>query len=529
MRPLLPKIPFPLTLAALILSSCGAPKRDDVQLVDSVRVQVEKILRAESLDGWNNWTRGTRSRTDSIHQASPGVFTAENIAAVARLEAREPDHVQKKRLRFLRRHLTFGLLDRENAALRDQVNNIESRAIVQVGGERIPFREVPVRIANERDKVKRAALNSARDSVLDSLNTILTQIQNNNRRLATHLGYASYNALVESLKETSVQQFRTVAERILAETRESYSKLLADILKDQLKMGVRDFRRHDIGRLIRNERFDRYYPGDRMRGVLENTYAAMGIDVGAYRALTVDAGSLPEKNPRAVCFPVEVPNDIRLSIKPVGGFDDYAALFHEAGHALHYLNTREHALEFKYLGDRTVTETFAFLSEYILSNQAWLRLNTRMPTPQLKDLVKFNAFHRLYYIRRYAAKFLYELELHNGAPALPELYVRMQSDAVGFSPIPSDEKWYLMDVDAHYYSMDYLRAWFLEAQLSARLIERYGFNWFEHPEAGAYLKSLWATGDRLSGDELAAKIGYDAVQPDALLKGIIMMTVFAAR
>ena len=103
------------------------------------------------------------------------------------------------------------------------------------------------------------------------------------------------------------------------------------------------------------------------------TYKRLGVDLKTERNLTVDSENRPEKNPRAVCFAISVPNDVRLSIKPIGGVDDYNALFHEMGHAQHYANTKEHAFEFKYTGEPTVTESFAFLSEYLLANQAWLR------------------------------------------------------------------------------------------------------------------------------------------------------------
>jgi len=42
-------------------------------------------------------------------------------------------------------------------------------------------------------------------------------------------------------------------------------------------------------------------------------------------------------------------------------------------------------------------------------------------------------------------------------------------------------------------------------------------NWFEHPEAGAYLQSLWAEGDRYQGEEFANRMGAERISPDALL------------
>jgi hypothetical protein len=262
---------------------------------------------------------------------------------------------------------------------------------------------------------------------------------------------------------------------------------------------------------------------------VKSTYKGFGIDVDAQRNLKIDAEPRERKNPRAVCFPIDIPNDIRLSIKPVGGYDDYLSLFHEMGHAQHYANTRENAFEFKYTGEGTVTESFAFLSEYLLLNQAWLRLHTNMPVPVLKDFLRLEAFYRLFYIRRYSAKYLYELQLHAGDPDATARYAILLSGALGYNLLPSDEKRYLVDLDAFYYSATYLRAWFLEAQLNERLTADFGVNWFEQPKAGTYQQLLWQRGDRIDGDELAREIGYKEISPDPLWKEIQMMLLFSTR
>ena len=45
------------------------------------------------------------------------------------------------------------------------------------------------------------------------------------------------------------------------------------------------------------------------------------------------------KSPRAFCAPIEVPGKVMLVIQPIGGKDDWEALFHEAGHTEHYAHT----------------------------------------------------------------------------------------------------------------------------------------------------------------------------------------------
>ena len=50
----------------------------------------------------------------------------------------------------------------------------------------------------------------------------------------------------------------------------------------------------------------------------------------------LDLDARPSKSPRAFCAPIEVPGKVMLVIQPIGGKDDWEALFHEAGHTEHY-------------------------------------------------------------------------------------------------------------------------------------------------------------------------------------------------
>jgi oligoendopeptidase F len=523
------RIHHALLVCAVMIAGCAPKKSDEPAQVDSLRSQAEGLIKAQSLMGWNSWAFGATSNQDSLYKANAGLFTLENIRLVQRVEQAETSAIQRKRLRYFLRYLATEYIAKQNAPLSDKVNNLESAATVTFEKHSIPYRQVSSMLANERNQKRRAGLYMALDPVLDSLNAIHQQIEESNRRLATELGFPSYNQMAQELKGFSLSGFRATCERVLVETESTYTRLLEEILLKQLRLRRENFFRYDFAPLFRRAQYDRYFAGEAMLETMKRTYSGLGITVEDQRNLRVDSEARPAKNPRAVCYPIDVPNDVRLSIKPIGGFDDYAALFHEMGHGQHYANTKEHAMEFKYLGEPTVTESFAFLSEYILSNQAWLRLQTRMPTAVEKDFLRFQAFHRLYFVRRYCAKFLYELQLHAGAASPDSLYSALQSRAIGHREIPSDRKRYLTDVDALFYSASYLRAWFLESQLNAMLTKDFGVNWFENPKAGEYLRSLWAQGDRLDGDELVKVLGFDAISPDVWMTEVKMMLLFSTQ
>jgi len=91
-----------------------------------------------------------------------------------------------------------------------------------------------------------------------------------------------------------------------------------------------------------------------------------------------------------------------LVIQPIGGKDDWEALFHEAGHTEHYANTSaDLPMEARRLGDMAVTEGWAMLMQHLVTEPAWL--NRRLDVPRVEELAHDGAVSLLYFVRRYAA------------------------------------------------------------------------------------------------------------------------------
>ena len=248
----------------------------------------------------------------------------------------------------------------------------------------------------------------------------------------------------------------------------------------------------------------------------------MGIDLEGQHNIEIDARARPRKSPRAFCAAVSVPSEIYLVVAPIGGRDDFAALFHEAGHAEHYAFTDPAlAFEFRHLGDNSVTEAFAFLLERLTDHPQWLR--RRLGTDDAERPGAHAHTTRLLVVRRYAAKLAYERRLYGSEPPgereAAGIYARMLGDAVG---VAWPRETFLTDLDPGFYCANYLRAWALETRLRATLNERFGEHWFEHAEAGDFLRELWRDGQRLRAEELELRLGGDGeLGYDALLSELI--------
>ncbi len=369
-------------------------------------------------------------------------------------------------------------------------------------------------IANEPDRARRERLERARTELLDEqLNPIYTEAH-----VATHdavpalgaEGYVDlYRRFAFPLHETADQ-----CRAFLESTEQLYEQAADRLFRQRLGVGLDEARPWDVARLYRAPEWDSAFPKETMLPALEATLEGLGVNLRAQRNIHLDVEDRPLKTPRAFCSPIEVPGRVMLVIKPMGGPDDWHALFHEAGHAEHFAHTSESlSMEARRLGDNAVTEGWAMLLEYLVDDPAWHA--RRLDMPRADEFAAEGATILLYVVRRYCAKLLYELELHalDDVTAARARYTELLGDAVRIEPLAAN---YLADVDAGFYATSYLRAWAFEAQLRAYLRERFDTDWFTKREAGSLLRELWAEGQGYDADELLGEVAGTAIELEAI-------------
>lgn len=401
--------------------------------------------------------------------------------------------------------ITVHLVEKEIQEDHDRYLTEEARAETLFEGRRIPLRLLPILAVNEPDPGERHALESARIRAQVAINPFLVAVFKKSHRATTRLGFPSYRAMFETVEALPLEPLRRQALDFLEHTRATYERQLASHAKKYLDMKPEKLNRADLAYLRRARFLDDLFKKEKLLPAAWQTLLRMGIDAENNDFLHIDMEPREKKSPRACCVPVRVPQEVYLIMAPHGGVDDYAAFLHELGHALHYASA-DPGLNFpaRFLGDNSMTETWAMTLEYLLHNPRWLRDAVGIRQPE--DCVEFFEFIRLYLIRRYCSKLLYELRLHDGDTPLeecPALYREILTGA-GLAAYPEED--YLRDVDSHFYCARYLRAWMLEAAVRKTLISRFGETWHETTGAGEFLTQLWRLGQSLHAEEIAARL-----------------------
>jgi hypothetical protein len=139
--------------------------------------------------------------------------------------------------------------------------------------------------------------------------------------------------------------------------------------------------------------------------------------------------------------------------------------------------------------------------------------------PRPNEFVAESAIGLLYLVRRYCAKLLYELDLHQAddPTSVKHRYVELLSEALKIRPSETD---YLADVDPGFYVTEYVRAWAFEAQLRRFFREKFGSTWFAQRSAGSLLQELWSEGQRLTADELLKELTSADIELEAVAEHV---------
>ncbi len=254
------------------------------------------------------------------------------------------------------------------------------------------------------------------------------------------------------------------------------------------------------------------YTKERSVEVCLATVNAIGFDMTAIPNIRLDVEDRPQKNPRACVIPADPPEIVHRITRAQGGLSDYQAFMHEAGHALHYAGVDPRLpYTFRRLSrDHALTEIYSYIFESITREPSWHALYFGLDDAQAEENAEATVFLEALLYRRYTAKLRYELGFWGAFAEEGGTSARDYSEELtSATGLRYDPRGYLSDMDAGFYSADYLRAWVRSAQLQQYLQREVGEDWWRSAQTGELLRALFAEGTRPTSEEIAGRIGYD--------------------
>jgi hypothetical protein len=481
--------------------------------LDLLRTRGEAFLRDVSREYYSSHA-GLKASAElqPIYERHRAAFGDESLElAMALLTSSKPGSEEHRSGRMLVEWQIESRVGRELAPLEEREIAWEGEAVVRLAdGGAEPYRRASITIANTRDARERRALDDARAALVEAeLAPMRQERLSREKEFVEKMAVApSYLDTFDALAGVRVRDLRDDCAAFLRDTQSMWDDVLPEFLKRGLGITPSEATRADAVALMRAPEFDGGFPAEAMEREVRRQVTEMGASPDAGGRVRYDTGDRPGKRARAFCAPVVIPDEVYLVIRPHGGQNDWQTLLHELGHALHFANIdMSMPFEFRWLGDNSITESYAMLFDHRMKDRGWLARYTQLGKADLPRYLRAAGFEELQFLRRYCAKLIYEVELYGGRVpwrALPDLYVETLSGATGFQYQRADA---FVDVDPHFYSARYLRAWQLQSLIAESLVERFNADWWRNPAAGPWIvRELFSHGQRELAEEQARRV-----------------------
>jgi hypothetical protein len=450
------------------------------------------------------------------------LFTHAQLEELRAAEAGASDPVERERLYRLRRACEEGIVDAELAAREDALANAILAARLTFEDEELPLRSAEARLAvlpgyaqreqlGELVRALDASFNERRRDLLVARDDLEGGLSGEHDAVARN----------EAEKQISLRELESALRRAADDVEAEYARLRERWFERLLgpeRAGVPS--NTHVRWLRRLSPLESTYPKERSVEVCVETIRELGFDLEAIPNIRLDLEDRPQKNPRACVIAADPPEIVHLITRAQGGLYDYQAFLHEAGHALHYAGCDPRLpWTFRALSrDHALTEIYSFAVESVSRQPGWHALHFGLPDTEAEENAEATRFLESFLFRRYAAKLRYELGFWDAFPAeqgsSARDYEPLLTEATGLG---YDEPGYLSDMDAGFYSADYLRAWIRSAQLGAYLRREVGEEWWRSSETGELLRDLFAEGTRPSTEEIARRLGFEPLDTGPLV------------
>jgi len=449
------------------------------------------------------------------------LFTREQLEALRQAEDESAGGDERERLYRLRKTCEAGLISAEIAAREDALENAILAARVEFKGEELPLRTAQAQLAvlpeyAEREELGRlstdlsATFNGERLDVLRAGEELEAEVTGSSDPISRT---EEEKAISLGELERALAEASAAAESVYTKLREAWFERLLGPEREAVPSSSH------VAYLRRLSPLESIYTRERAVPICMDTLKRLGFDLEAEPNIKLDLDDRPQKSPRACVIPADPPKIVHLITRAQGGLHDYQAFLHEAGHALHYAGV-DPSLPYTFRNisrDHALTEIYSYIVEAISRQPGWHARYFDLSDEQAAENAEATVFMEALLFRRYVAKLQFELDF----------WGRFSEDggtAAGYSERLTEatrmvyrEEGYLADMDAGFYSADYLRAWIRAAQLRAYLEAEIGEEWWADARTGERLRALFTEGTRPSSEEIAGRLGFDPLDTGPLL------------
>jgi hypothetical protein len=442
---------------------------------------------------------------DSIHEVE-----SESQNTSASFDSR------RKSLNKMRDFLKDQHLDAALAPLTEEILNSENQRKVLWEGRDLNFAQIPHHLKNESDAFKRRNLNERYARELQKSEGLRLESVARLHSSAVQLGFKNYVDAREQLDHVEYHKLLASLDAALQPLEDKYMEHFR--LSFECLHSFQEAGSWDISYWEKNNEAEPVFSKGKLHATVQATISELGVQPGREDAISIDLENREGKRSSPLCIPIRIPDEIKILMIPGSGAGQYFSLFHEMGHACHFAWTSPSLpLEHRIMGDRALSESYAFLLESFPRDREWL--SRMFSFVKSWDFLRFQALFRLFLVRLCVGKLRFAINLYGreNLDGMPENYSETMKSYTG---LMHPQEFWLYDLSNGFYSADHLRGWMCEAMLREHLRTKYGNSWIVSRSAAGFLKEIWETGQLYSADELCKEIGMGELTPQVFIDEI---------
>jgi hypothetical protein len=501
-----------------IRSDGSDPARDvDVpDLLTRLRAAYEDFYR-RSGDEVYQFRAGLKERLEleQILRDYPVLSSAESLQVIRDLERLDLRSEPKESVRIFGRICLERRLEQESADEIVRLEEAQAREAETVDDQRQSFFAATLAAAATGEREKRNRIALAHAVMCRRLLGSLLEKWQAQEAASRAIGFSSYLEAAARLRDVDpramVASLRQALDPRYERFREQLDAWLDRTGNPAPRGGIAI---HDLWHLWNADLGADAFSSDRLMPAFRATLAGMGLEEELDRPggrIVLDLESRPGKNPRAFCVPVEIPDRVFLVIQPAGGSRDFAQLFHESGHALHFsLTDPELPIEAKDGMGYSLTESYAFIFEHLVHDPLWLEEHA--PEVDREACGRLAELRIEYIVRRLTAELEGQIASERRPEERPAAVAGAFRERIGLGVDPSAASFYL---DDGLYACEYARGFAFAASLREDLRIRFGRRFWKSRATGDFLRELWWTGNRYDTASMSRRLWHEELSFDA--------------
>lgn len=475
-----------------------------------IRREGEKLLRALNRELYLNaaglkQSADTRAIFDSHRE-----FEEPELFRSAR-ETGSQDKDGKPGNRLLQAFLAGSYLSAKTSRSTDDILSFETKESITADRKTIPFRAVEAEILSEPKKHKRDEIISRREEKSKKLLPLLRQKLALITEGSEELGFSDYGSLRSETDELDIMQLSEHAALFLKDTEYVSKDMLGWFLGKVMDLKLKDASLYDLSYLFNADELKGYFPTRDKTFLTGRVLEETGLTPEGN--ITLDEEKRKGKKSGCLCFPLDPPREIAITLYPAGGVRDYDSYFKALGRSLCYAFTEpEDDFEFRFLREEALVMVFSELFGNLVYEPKWLRKYLRIDAEG--DFMKFLNLRRLMSVRITAGRTVFESGMYRN-PDMEEMPGRFREIMENASHCKANESEYISGLSCPLASACRFNGLLLEPALVNYLRENFDEEWWRIAPAGDFLKDMWCEGGRVSAKELSRKI--DSGAPDTVM------------